>query len=247
MNRATKDHLFRSVSHRSWPIPEKTWSYYQEWNKALFLHWKVAPELLQPFIPEGLTLDTFEKDAWISLVAFTMEKIRPRNLPAFSPISNFHEINVRTYVIHEDKPGVYFLNIEAQKLVSAKLSKLLSGLPYEKAKMVRVENMLLEYTSELKKKGFRFSAKYTVSDQLTKKTDLDLWLTERYCLYLDRTDKTWIYEIHHLPWELQQVKVEEIHTNYRLGKMDLNTKPDLVHYSPGVKVIAWRKEKLDTQ
>lgn len=237
--------LFQSVSHRSWPLPAKSWRYYQEWNHALFLHWKVSPDLLELFIPKDLTLDTFNGEAWISVVAFTMEKIRPKNLPAFAPVSDFHEINIRTYVTHNGKPGVYFLNIEAQKLVSAKLSKLLSGLPYEKAKMIRVrKNPLQEYTSDLKKKGFRFSAKYTVSDKPVSKTELDLWLTERYCLYLDRGPKTYIYEIHHLPWELQQVDIEDIHTNYRLGSIDLNGVADRIHYSPGVKVVAWSKQKL---
>ncbi|WP_343635616.1 DUF2071 domain-containing protein [Fluviicola sp.] len=245
MKKETKNALFQSVSHRSWPLPAKSWRYYQEWNHALFLHWKVSPDLLEPFIPKDLTLDTFDGEAWISVVAFTMQKIRPKNLPAFSPVSDFHEINVRTYVNYNGKAGVYFLNIEAQKLVSAKLSRLLSGLPYEKAKMVRVrKNILQEYTSDLKKKGFRFSAKYAVSDQSVPKTELDSWLTERYCLYLDRGPQTYIYEIHHLPWELQQVKVEEIHTDYRLGKIDLNHPPDRIHYSPGVNVIAWSKQKL---
>ncbi|TSJ46621.1 YqjF family protein [Fluviicola chungangensis] len=245
MNKTAKERLFQSVSHRPWPIPTKSWSYYQEWNHALFLHWKVEPGLLEPFIPKGLELDTYEGEAWISLVAFTMEKIRPKNLPAFSPVSNFHEINIRTYVTHNNKPGVYFLNIEAQKLVSAKLSKLLSGLPYEKAKMIRIQkNIFQEYTSNLKKKGFRFSAKYTVSNKPVPKTELDLWLTERYCLYLDRGLKTYMYEIHHLPWELLEVEMNEIQTTYRFGEIDLKNKPDRVHYSPGVKVLAWKKEKL---
>lgn len=234
--------MLQSVSHRKWPLPVNSWSYYQEWNNALFLHWKVPVDDLQQFLPKNLKVDTFENEAWVSAVAFTMEKIRPKNLPAFAPISNFNEINIRTYVIHNDKPGVYFLNIEAQKLVSTKLSKLLSGLPYQKAQMKRFnKNELQHYTSSLKKKGFTFTSKYRISDQTVSKTNLDLWLTERYCLYLDRGGKTYIYEIHHLPWELQKVTLEEVQTNYRIGEIDLNSKPDHVHYSPGVKVIAWKK------
>jgi uncharacterized protein len=242
MKKAIRNQLLQSISHRQWPISAKSWSYYQEWNNALFLHWKVSHDLLRPFIPTNLELDTFENEAWISLVAFDMEKIRPKSLPAFSPISNFHEINIRTYVTHNGKAGVYFLNIEAQKLLSAKLSKLLSGLPYEKALMKRFwKNELQNYTSNLKKKGFNFTSKYRISDQAVSKTNLDCWLTERYCLYLDRRGKTYIYEIHHLPWELQKVEIEEVQTNYQIGKIDLNGKPNRIHYSPGVKVIAWKK------
>ena len=105
----SKQSLLASVSHRTWPLPDRRWSYYQEWNNALFLHWKVPAKMLEQLLPKGLTLDTFNYEAWISLVAFTMEKIRPKHLPAFSPISDFHEINLRTYILHNNKPGVYFL------------------------------------------------------------------------------------------------------------------------------------------
>jgi len=245
MKRAQLKAFYQTVSHRKWPLPVKRWSYYQEWNKTLFLHWKVPADILQQFLPAGLTLDTFENEAWISVVAFTMEKIRPKNLPAFSPISNFHEINIRTYVNQDNKPGVYFLNIEAQKQLSALISKMLSGLPYEKAKMKRIHQKELQtYSSNQQKKGFEFAANYQVSNNPVSKTELDLWLTERYCLYLDNGKKNYVYEIHHLPWELQEVQVSDLHTNYQLGSIDLNREPDLIHYSPGVKVIAWKKEKL---
>nr|WP_294860960.1 DUF2071 domain-containing protein [uncultured Fluviicola sp.] len=245
MKKSNKNTLLQSISHRKWPLPVKRWSYYQEWNKALFLHWKVPADTLQRFLPSGLKLDTFENEAWISVVAFTMEKIRPKNLPAFSPISNFHEINIRTYIINNGKPGVYFLNIEAQKLVSAKLSKLLSGLPYEKAKMKRnLQTEVQTYHSNQQEKGFEFAANYQVFANSVSKSELDIWLTERYCLYLDKNEKNYLYEIHHLPWELQEVEISGIRTNYRIGSIDLNRKPDLIHYSKGVNVIAWKKEVL---
>ena len=248
MKKSTKKVLLQTVSHRKWPLPIKSWSYYQEWNKALFLHWRVPADTLQQLLPSGLTLDTFENEAWISIVAFTMEKIRPKNLPSFSPVSHFHEINIRTYVIHNGKPGVYFLNIEAEKQLSAVISKMLSGLPYEKAKMKRNhQNEIQTYSSNQKKKGFEFAANYQVSNNTISKSELDLWLTERYCLYLDKGGENYLYEIHHLPWELQEVRISDIHTNYQIGSIDLNRKPDLIHYSKGIDVIAWKKELIKSK
>lgn len=240
--------LLKNSAHRAWPLPDRKWSYYQEWNNALFLHWKVPAELVRQFLPGELILDTFNGEAWISLVAFTMEKIRPKNLPAFSPISNFHEINLRTYILHNNKPGVYFLNIEAEKSLSALISRTLSGLPYQKARMKRMKLEDHEtYTSNFKQKGFALAAAYRFSDTPAPKSELDLWLTERYCLYLKRGAKSYVYEIHHLPWELQEVEITQLVTNYRLGEMDLNRPPDLVHYSKGVNVIAWNKEPLNRE
>lgn len=65
--------------HRPFPPNSaKPWVYYQEWNNALFLHFKVPEAVLEPSIPQGLTLDSFESSCWVSLVAFTMNKVGPR-------------------------------------------------------------------------------------------------------------------------------------------------------------------------
>ncbi|WP_262714041.1 DUF2071 domain-containing protein [Phaeocystidibacter marisrubri] len=100
------------TSHRDQHLPLGKWKYYQEWNRALFLHWKVGYDELRSWVPSNLQIDTMDGQAWVSVVAFTMEKIRPAHLPPFSPISNFHEINIRTYVSYKGTPGVYFLSIE---------------------------------------------------------------------------------------------------------------------------------------
>ena len=90
--------ILNSTAHRPWEIPKESWKYYQEWNRAIFLHWEVELSELQKWVPKELEIDLFEGKAWVSVVAFTMEKIRPKNLPPFSLISNFEEINIRTYV-----------------------------------------------------------------------------------------------------------------------------------------------------
>jgi len=117
--------ILRFVNHRPWELPKGNWAYYQEWNEAVFLHIKVPYEALRPCVPERLTIDRFEGDCYVSVVAFTMERIQTKYLPALSFISDFHEINVRTYVTLGNKKGVYFLSIEAQKRLSAWISKLM--------------------------------------------------------------------------------------------------------------------------
>src|SRR5690606_7655888 len=112
------DKILSDTKHRTYDLPEGKWIYYQEWNRAVILHWEVTVEVLQKLVPQKLKIDTFDGSAYVSLVAFTMEKIRPRYLPSVSLISNFDEINIRTYIDNDNKKGVYFLNIEAGKLLS---------------------------------------------------------------------------------------------------------------------------------
>ncbi|MBN9295475.1 MAG: DUF2071 domain-containing protein [Filimonas sp.] len=234
--------LLKQIAHRPWPLPAGEWSYYQEWNNALFLHWKMPIECLIPLVPGTLQIDTIDGEAWISLVAFTMEKIHPRGLPALSVISDFHEVNVRTYVIKDGKPGVYFLSIEAAKTISVLISKTLSGLPYEKARMRRdINEAGKSYFSMNKKRKFSLQADVTIGQQVKGKSRLDKWLTERYCLYMAQPGTCTRYDIHHLEWPLNEVDIKSLDVHYNIENIKLNNAPDKMHYSKGVVVLAWKK------
>ncbi len=240
------DELINTISHRPWNLPIGPWNYYQEWNNALFLHWKVSTDALTKLIPKDISLDTFNGEGWISLVAFTMERIRPRNLPSVSIISDFHEINIRTYVTHDNKSGVYFLNIEAEKQISCYVARLLSGLPYTKASIqFQTKDTSRKYVSTNTQKGFQLNTNFIIGERIINKSALDNWLTERYCLYLSKDEKVFRYETHHKSWDLNEVKILDLKTDYKIGNILLNRKPDLAHFSAGVKVVAWRRECLN--
>lgn len=236
------DDILKEVSHRPFEIPKGKWIYYQEWNRALFIHWAVPFEQLRKCVPSNLNLDTFDGNCYISLVAFTMEKIRPKFLPAVGIISNFDEINIRTYIDNNGKKGVYFLNIEAGKTISAFIAKAISGLPYEKAKINRTEK---SYYSTNFKKGFKLNSEFEVKEIMSKKTELDKWLTERYCLYLNQENELYRYDIHHKEWAIKKVNIKRLNAKYKIGEIDLNDRqPNLTHYSDGIKVVAWKREKI---
>ena len=196
-------------------------------------------------IPKGLELDLLEGEAWVSVVAFRMEKIRPRGLPSLSLVSDFLEINVRTYVSRGNKSGVYFLNIEAQKALSAFISRNLSGLPYEKSDMSsKYGGDYVHLRSLNKLKGFRLEAEFRIEKMLKSKKLLDLWLTERYCLYLEEKNKLFRYEIHHEEWEISKPSLDRLDINYQIGELSITSQQEpLIHYSKGVRVLAWHREE----
>ena len=126
------DEILNNISHRPFEIPKGNWKYYQEWNRALFLHWVIPFELLRRCVPSNLNLDTFEGNCYISLVAFTMEKIRPKYLPSIRCISNFDEINVRTYIDNDNKQPLYeFILILNPSLNANDIANEHFGLPNE--------------------------------------------------------------------------------------------------------------------
>ncbi|GAA5021931.1 hypothetical protein GCM10011506_01930 [Marivirga lumbricoides] len=230
------------TEHRPWTIPAEKWQYYQEWNKAVFLHWQVDIEGLQELVPAELEIDLYEGKPWVSLVAFTMEKIRPRNLPSFPPISDFDEINIRTYVKKNNKTGVYFLSIEGGTYLSCQIAKKLSELPYRYSNMHRKKSF---YSSENKLFKDRLHINYQVAKAVTEKTALDKWLTERYVLFQDTKTSINEFEIHHLEWPIYELDTMELEVDYPRFKKILSNFPDKKHYSTGVKVIAWGKRKSE--
>lgn len=162
--------ILNTREHRPWEIPAENWMYYQEWNHSIFLHWEVDLEDLKKFVPKELEIDLFEGKPWVSVVAFTMEKIRPKNLPSFAPVSNFDEINIRTYIKSNNKTGVYFLSIEGGTKLSCKIAKGISELPYRFSKMKRSQNKFESRNSEF---NDRLDLEYKVGGVVSKKTDLD--------------------------------------------------------------------------
>lgn len=234
--------ILSEISHRPYELPVDKWRYYQEWNNVLFLHWKVPYNTLRNCVPANLEIDTFGDVCYVSLVAFTMEKIRPKYLPSVSFISDFHEINLRTYISNNNKKGVYFLSIEAQKSISVLMAKSASGLPYEKSTIIRSAK---SYSSINKRKGLNLNVEFEVGDMLGNKSELDKWLTERYCLYLEHKKQICRYNIHHKEWLLKSIKIKQLNLSYTLGGINLSQmQPDLIHYSDGVKVIAWPRQAL---
>lgn len=234
------DSILKSKDHRPWEIPSQKWSYYQEWNRAIFLHWEVEIEQLKPFVPDEIEIDLFKGKPWISLLAFTMEKIRPRFLPPFSPISNFDEINIRTYVKSKNKTGVYFLSIEGGKKISCQIARSLSQLPYRYSKIKRSEN---SFQSINHKFNDQLSIQFNIENQAFKKQEIDHWLTERYALYQDSEQHINEFEIHHLEWPINGLEIINLELKYPRFKDLIKKKPNKTHYSEGVKVLAWNKTK----
>lgn len=137
---------------------------------------------------------------------------------------------------------MYFLNIESQKGFSAFLSRNLSGLPYEKARIERSEG---KYISSNPFKKFFLDIEFAIKEGIAEKSEIENFLTERYALFLERDKALFRYDIHHKEWKIKTLELKKLHIDYKLPGLDLgNKQPDLVHYSDGVEVIAWRKIKL---
>lgn len=104
----------------------------QRWSDFLFLHWRVAPELVAPFLPAGTRPDVFDGSAWVGLIPFVLGRHQFLPLPPVPGLGTFIEINVRTYSIDAaGDRGVVFRSLEAQHLPPVLAARALFGLPYQ--------------------------------------------------------------------------------------------------------------------
>ncbi len=227
------------------------WIMTQRWNDLLFLHYSMAPEALRSLVPDVLTLDTYQQRAWVSVTPFWINHLRPAGVPSLPWISHFSEINVRTYVTYDAKPGVYFFSLDASHLSAVWGARMFYRLPYWQA-AIKVKGRgqaKIEYQSK-RHHGPR-PAELRVSYGPAAKPfhahpgSLEHFLAERYCLYAWNRKRLYRGEIHHLPWDLQDASVAvEVNTMAQTAKIQLPAEPDLAHFSRELKVLFWAPERL---
>lgn len=241
-----------TTAHRPWPVPSGPWAWRQTWHDVLFAHWPVPVSQLRPLVPDSLELQTRGGMAWLGVVPFHMSGIARRPLPPLPGVRAFPELNVRTYVEHGGKPGVWFFSLDAANRLAVWVARVFYHLPYRRARMqVRRREapgggVRIRYSSERRDepRGLGFRARYgPVGGELDPDPgSLARWLTERYCLYsVDRRGRLHRAEIHHPPWPLRpaEVALDQNDVARPLG-LGIDGSPALVHYAERLHVRVWR-------
>ena len=207
------------VSGRTEPVPRQPWLLRMRWSELLFAHWPMAPELVEHHLPRGLQLDTFEGQAWVGVVPFLISDFAPRNCPAIPPLNRFLELNVRTYVLHNGRPCVWFFTMDAASRLAVRAARAMFHLPYMDADMGLCHSppysmppagssTTIHYRSQRTHRGeppARFEASYRLAGESfqAERGTLEHWLTARYCLIsADRIGRLYRGEIDHEPWIL---------------------------------------------
>lgn len=232
------------TDHRPWPLPEGPWANAQTWDELAFLHWRVDEAQLRPLVPEGLELETHDGSAWLAITPFRLSNFRLRGLPPLPLASTFPELNVRTYVTRDGRPGIWFFSLDAGSRGAVEAARRLYRLPYYHARM-RIDRRHGHLHYDSARGDAVFSARYRgVGDFFhAEPGSLEWFLTERYCLYASDGVDLYRAEIHHPPWPLQQGEaVVELNTLAPPG-VALDG-PPLVHYAHRQDVVVWPLERI---
>ena len=218
---------------------------YQTWEHLLFLHWAVEPDQIAATLPAGLYVDTFEGAAYLGVVPFYMRKVRPRGLPAVPGISNFLELNVRTYVYDEHgTPGVWFYALDAGQPLAVAAARLFFHLPYFWSAMAarRAPDGTIDYRAHRRGTPGPFAGRYIyrpVGDSApAEPATLPFFLAERYVLFAATRRGLASGRVHHTPYPLQSVETP-LWSGVQLGLTGFpmpDRPPDHALFSPGVSV-----------
>jgi uncharacterized protein YqjF (DUF2071 family) len=228
---------------------------YQKWRDLLFVHWEFDPEIIQRSLPEGLSVDLYNNKAYLGVVPFFMNNIRPRFCPAVPRVSNFLEMNLRTYVYdRHGRPGVWFYSLDANQWLAVRVARTFFNLPYYDATMQAHKESVIDY--KVSRKGclsdFDSHFRYTELEELAlpEPESLDFFLIERYYLFArNRAGTIFSGKVYHTPYPLRNVVAEVLKEGAiaLAGFKRPNCPPDHVVMSSGVDVNIFAIEKVDCQ
>ncbi len=245
----TPREILSVTDHRPWPLPARPWVMTQTWTNLLFAHWPLPPDIIRPLVPPMLPLDLYDGRAWVAVAPFSISGLRMRGMPALPVISRFPELNVRTYVTLDGKPGVFFFSLDAANLSAVWAARNFYYLPYYHAKMsARASGEDVQYSCRRwsKRKPAEFLGEYRpiAPVELRPRGTLENFLTERYCLYSLLGPRVYRAEIHHEQWPLQNASAEIArNTMAAAAGITLPAERPLLHFSRKLDVLVWTPER----
>jgi uncharacterized protein YqjF (DUF2071 family) len=221
------------------------------WRHLAFFHWRVPASALDATLPRSVELDLFDGHVWLGLTSFLMTGVRARLLPPLPRLSEFEELNLRTYVTVGGRPGVWFFSLDAASRAAVRVARGLFGLPYRDARMShRADSTCVDFQSvrtDRRGRPAELDADYwpTGPAAAPEPGSLEHWLTERYCLYTVRRGRLLRLEIDHDPWPLQPggARIRRNTVAEGLG-LDLEAGQVLVHYCHELQVRAWWPKRV---
>lgn len=216
------------------------------WTDLAFLHWPVPVSALRPLIPAELELETFEDTAWVAVTPFEMRGVRVSGMPPVPTATDFPELNVRTYVKHRDRSGVWFFSLDAASWLAVAGARAATGLSYFHARMsIAREDSSIAYESERTHPGATpaaFRVRYRPEGAVFRGApgSFEHWCTERYSLFSVAIDRTLLrLDIEHEPWPLQRATADiNLNTMALASGIELPDLPPRVLFAGRLDVTA---------
>ena len=211
---ADRSTLSEAARHRMLALPGEP-MFYARWDRAVFIHYEADVETLQHDVP--FELDLREGRAFVSIVAFTLARMRPRiggrfGEWLFKPIATHEFLNVRTYVRHRGEPGIYFLAEWLSNPLSVRLGPRTFGLPYRFGRLAyqhSQDDRTLRGTVDAPQGRLEYEGNICGSDTAVSEAEsLTEFMLERYTAFTYRRKRSRFFRVWHSPWEQAPAEIE---------------------------------------
>lgn len=221
------------------PLAGRAW-FAQDWRDVAFIHWRVAPSVVAPFLPAGTRPDTFDGDTFVALVPFEMRSAAVLGAPGVPYFGDFLETNVRLYSVDDEgRHGVVFASAETSRLLIALIARAAVGVRYTWSRQrATVSGARRTWSTRRRwpQRGLRSEVAVEVGPVIGEPDDLAIFLTARWGLHTRLAGRTCWMPNHHEPWMLHHATVT--HLNYGLvagAGLVVDGEPDVPSlFSPGV-------------
>lgn len=216
-----------------------------DWTEAVFLHYEIDARILQRVVP--FPLDLWERKAWVSVVAFTMRRLRFARGGIASewlcrPVATQHFLNLRTYVRPGGEPGICFLAEWLSSRLSVAIGPPLYGLPYRHG---RHDYQRAPEQGRVTTEQGRFA--YKSVDAADPTADLapcepgsfDEFLLERYSAFTCHRGRNRMFRIWHEPWPQRRIEIDRCDESLLAAAMPWwsETRFSGANFSPGAHGI----------
>lgn len=229
--------------------PEGRCRGYQNWRSLVFMHWPIPVETLRPLVPAALDLDLYDNTAYIGVVPFAMQGVRPRWSPK-SLAFQFLETNVRTYVSYRGRPGVLFFSLDAASRIAVWGARKFWGLPYFYATMSHEQQGDEFLYQSRRPSGVKHRVRYRLGELLgpLDPETLEFFFLERYLLFAEHRNTLHVGQVYHTPYPAQHAEVLELEDQLleAAGFGPCPGPPTFTHYASGVDVEIFDLTPVDS-
>ena len=229
------------------------------WENLIMANYIVDPKVLVPYLPNGVELDFYNGQTYVSLVGFLFKNTKIFQIP-IPGLGTFEEINLRFYVTRKNgnelKRGVVFINETVpNKLVAWIANRLYNehyiAVPTKHEWNVNAENKTIEYKWKIAKKWNSLSVIAGLEKKMMVKESFEEFIFEHYYGYsMINKSISEEYQIEHPRWKINEVIQYSINCDFEkmYGKdFDFlnSSNPKSVIIAEGSSVaVNWRRTRF---
>ena len=226
------------------------------WENLIMANYAVNPEVLEPYLPDGVELDFYNNKTYVSLVGFMFKKTSLFNIP-IPFLGTFEEINLRFYVKRVEgdtiKRGVVFINETVPyKAVAWLANKLYKehyiAIPTKNEIAITNLSKNIKYQWKINKKWNHIAVNTATEMEQMLPGSFEEFIFEHYYGYTKISSQvSQEYKVNHPRWLVNKVMDYSIHCDFKSMYGDdfsflKNHQPNSVIVAEGSPVtVNWKR------